>query len=60
MFEKGMCGEQYKGLGGEVCDGWDCEEFVMAGTVGNVERLAVLVTSFKAAVDASSSSFFIS
>ena len=51
-----MCGEHYKGLGGEVCDGWDCEECVMAGTVGNVERLAVLVTSFKAAVDASSSS----
>ena len=42
-----MCGGQYKGLGDEVCDGWDC---------GSVERLAVLVTSFKAAVDASCSS----
>ena len=42
-----MFSERYKGLGDEVCSGWDCD---------TLEWIAVLVTSFKAAVDVSSPS----
>ena len=42
-----MFSERYKALGDEVCSGWDCD---------TLERMAVLVTSSKAAVDVSSPS----
>ena len=34
--EESICGEQYKGLGDEVCDGWDCEKCGEAGSIGNI------------------------